>query len=254
MCSGDPHYTTFDRLYWHVYTAGTYVLYANPQDDFEVQVHTRAYPARHCAFAAKEGNDIFVVNACSGRILYDLRCGSEECRRGIWPKIGVSGGRSGTYSVTFKSGRHVRANTRPYYMNMYATAPGRDYRSGTHGICGNFNGQKGDDSPPGCGGCKLHDLSKLLPGQKPTRDLFNWRPSGALTPMPRPPHVEECKYLPPSFVRPILTQPNVEVRIRFLIEELLHLTKDLLSGYYRPSQDHECQQGRGRPGADRLQS
>lgn len=130
-----------------MYTAGRYVLYSNPQDDFEVQVATRAYPARHCAFAAKEGNDIFVVDACSGTIRYRRSCGSTECqKKGGYPRVGVAGG-SGLYTVTFQSGRQVRASVSPYYMNVYARAPGLDYQSGTEGICGNFNGVKGDDSP-----------------------------------------------------------------------------------------------------------
>jgi hypothetical protein len=205
--TGDPHYTTFDGAYWHVYQAGRYVLYSNPYLDFEVQVATRAYPARHCAYAAREGNDLFYVNACSGRIVYNRICGSEECKKGGYPKIGVNGGRSGTYSVTFKSGRSISASASPYYMNMYATAPGLDYQSGTEGICGNFDGNKGNDYNV----YKTTNInSQLKSGQLPTFNLFNWRPSSIIPTPTAAPHSKECKYIPPTVIRPVLTQPDVE--------------------------------------------
>jgi hypothetical protein len=210
--TGDPHYTTFDGQYWHVYQAGRYVFYANPNGDFETQVATRAYPARHCAFVAKEGPDAFIVDACSGSIRYKRICGTQECASGGFPKIGVAGcGGSGTYSVTFKSGRHVYASVSPYYLNMYANAPGRDFQSGTHGICGNFDGNRGNDSP--CGGCRVNDLNQLFANQRPTRDLFQYSYSGPLQAPSAPPpaHIDDCVgYQPPAFIPPILTQPDVE--------------------------------------------
>ncbi|EDQ86473.1 uncharacterized protein MONBRDRAFT_38365 [Monosiga brevicollis MX1] len=208
--TGDPHYTTFDGKYWHVYAAGTYVFYANrnyanPRQDFEVQVAALGYPAVHCGFAAKEGNDIFYVSACSGRITYQLICGSKECQKGPYPMVGTNGGRAGTYSVTFKSGRRVWATVSGRSANMYATAPGRDYQSNTVGICGNFNGNSGDDAPV----YMASNLNQLKPEQRPSRDLFNWRPS-SIWDYEEGPSVETCAYTPTEFVRPLLSSPDVE--------------------------------------------
>lgn len=200
--TGDPHYTTFDGAYWHVYYSGNYVLYKSLIRDFEVQVAARGYPSQHCGFAAKENNDIVVVYACDGNLQQRRSCGTSTCTSGSFPKIKVSGR---SFQVEFQSGALVRLDYyNNVYGNMYVTAPGQDYKN-TVGICGNFNSIRDDDVPI----YVATSQSQMRPEQIPNIDLFNWYPSSVYT-INKPPYVEECKYTDPIVILPILNNPDAE--------------------------------------------
>jgi hypothetical protein len=92
------------------------------------------------------------------------------------------------------------------YGNMYVTAPGQDYAA-TEGICGNFNGNAGDDVPI----YVATSVSQMPASMIPKIDLFNWYPSASDTIVSRPsPYAKECNYTEPTFIRPILSNPDVE--------------------------------------------
>ena len=200
--TGDPHYTTFDGAYWHVYWSGSYVLYGAPHRDFEVQVAARGYPAQHCGFAAKEKNDIVVVHRCDGNNIMRRTCGSSTCESNSYPKVTVVGS---SYRVEFASGAMVRFDMyNSVYGNMYVTAPGQDYGL-TQGICGNFNGVASDDAPV----YVASSPSQMRPDMIPKIDLFNWKPTGIINVVSSP-YAKECNYTEPTYIRPILSNPDVE--------------------------------------------
>lgn len=70
MCSstGDPHYVTFDGLYYHVYLEGEFVLYKNTR--IPVQINTRLercgeVVSCNCAIAVMAADDVIVIDRCN---------------------------------------------------------------------------------------------------------------------------------------------------------------------------------------------
>eukprot|EP00045_Choanoeca_perplexa_P016632 m.226567 g.226567 ORF g.226567 m.226567 type:complete len:1779 (+) comp17312_c0_seq1:269-5605(+) len=243
--TGDPHYRTFDGHPYHIRPAGKAVFYksADPERFFEVQTDMYVFngrPAVQCGVAARENNDIIVVNLCRTGSQIDMRrtCGSAACKAANgFPKLGVTSSGLPRYTINFASGAQVRIDVnywsaiRRRYMNVYVTAPGVDSKR-TTGLCGNNDGVKTNDVNVGHNGW-INNLNLLAASQRVTaaNDLFSWYPAaGSVAPVPTlPPFAEECNYTLAPYVRPILNQPNVE-NIADLIKDNLPDEVDTAGG------------------------
>jgi hypothetical protein len=203
--TGDPHYTTFDGAYWHFYDGNTrprtlvhLVKSTNPNRPFgelQVQNQMRGYPAVNCALAGREGNNLFILDACSGKLVITTRFGSEIA---LQPKVEVTGS---TYTVYFKSGFWMRGVVYGSYIDLYVQTPGIDFNS-VCGICGNFDGDRGNDFNT----YMSTMYSQLMPCQQvlPSEDLWIWKPSTIVPEPIIPIGTEKCNYTEPTYIKPII--------------------------------------------------
>ncbi|XP_070555606.1 von Willebrand factor D and EGF domain-containing protein-like [Ptychodera flava] len=64
--TGDPHYSTIDGMYFHIYLPGEYILYRHKVFPLEVQTRLEACwsVACNCGVAARAEDDVIIVDRC----------------------------------------------------------------------------------------------------------------------------------------------------------------------------------------------
>lgn len=166
--TGHHHITTFDGKYWHYYDGNRrnptrVTLYKSTKRDFVVQVQVRGNPAGACAIAGREGNDRVMINNCGGGIQVEADFHTKKADD--QPRIDSSGN---TYTVYFKSGAWMRAQVTGWGLNVWTESvdPGSSC-----GMCGNFNGNSGDDST----GDKIYAYERLFECQMVSSAAYKTR-------------------------------------------------------------------------------
>nr|XP_022324268.1 von Willebrand factor D and EGF domain-containing protein-like isoform X2 [Crassostrea virginica] len=164
---GDPHFSGFDyKKNYNVYEVGDMVLYKsrNQKRPFEVQIRTWPCGSYHpctCAVVAREGNDIVEVDVC------EKKMGVVEAPSVSYPSghplegTVVSRDKSGKiFYINFPSGARLQItsiiskgrhkNETLPLLNVDVQGPPDDFGS-SEGLCGNWNGDDGDDFVGGDG-------------------------------------------------------------------------------------------------------
>ncbi|XP_013405703.1 von Willebrand factor D and EGF domain-containing protein [Lingula anatina] len=148
----DPRIETFDRYSYFSQRAGEFVLAKSQTRDFEVQVRhwkCRSYQTCNCAVAARENNDVYILDVCHNvrqrravvpRILR-RSANDEPPADGAHIKSDQNGRK---YIINFPSGAYVIVDIRYFGLNLYVHVPSDD-RGKVEGLCGNNNGNRNDE-------------------------------------------------------------------------------------------------------------
>ena len=223
--TGDPHLTTFDGYHYHFYGRGYVKMVHNENLEIQAITHGGRY-SRNCAVAVREFNDLVIMDVCDGSFEITERISTTGENR---PTIYSRGGNQ--YIVDFVSGIQVQAHIWGNNMNVYINIPG-SYRGKVYGMCGNFDGNSGNENTQGY---VINSYSSLPSEWKvnPSESLWTWEPTSIIN--DEQDTIENsfrCRYSRPLQHRPIISNANVEDITELIISTRQRNTDNLHSKNY----------------------
>ncbi|XP_078677339.1 von Willebrand factor D and EGF domain-containing protein-like isoform X2 [Branchiostoma floridae x Branchiostoma belcheri] len=152
--TGDPHITTLDGKYYHIYTVGEFIFLKSTIGSFEVQVRFYSCGSSvscNCAVAVREGNDAVIIDRCHVPYGYSYRTVNPKIlqktagRNPLSPGVTVHRNPNGLdFLITMPSGNSVKAQLNYWGLSVYLYAIG-SLKYNTEGLCGVWDGNPGND-------------------------------------------------------------------------------------------------------------
>lgn len=150
---GDPHWKSFDGLYFNVYSYGEYLQYYNPNSEAQEAVTSNlvkyvpnSIVAVNRGVALRRFKEIVAVTWPKGRVTVDCKDVTDEAKKGSYKTATgvVVKWIDSFWELASPSGLKVQAATYDWGQNLFFTI--YEPEDGQQrGLCGNFDGNPGND-------------------------------------------------------------------------------------------------------------